>query len=175
MTAQRSVKSVSSSGSRDELSPRERAAWDGFLRTYAAMHRVSDAHVQREHGLALKEAEVLLLLAGQPERQMRMSDLAEAVNLSASGATRLVERLERRRLVERTSCPSDRRGSFALLTGSGRALAGQVRLTLDDTVREHFLSHVSGDDLDRMTSYWTRLLEAVGQSEDGEPCAGIPG
>ena len=57
-----------------------------------------------------------------------MTDLATQTALSTSGITRVVDRLENRGLVRRETCPSDRRGSFAVLTGpGGRLLAGVVR------------------------------------------------
>ena len=163
MTEQGTVKRVSDDLCRSELSPRESAAWDGFLRAHAAMFRIGDSRVQREHGITIKESEVLLMLAREEHLQMRMSDLAVAIDLSASGTTRLVERLERRGLVSRKPCPSDRRGHLALLTESGRELASKARSSLAGAVREHFLNHFSDDDLDRMISFWERLLEGAGQ------------
>jgi MarR family 2-MHQ and catechol resistance regulon transcriptional repressor len=79
-----------------------------------------------EHGLGLSEFEVLMRLGRSPGRQLRMSDLATQANLSSSGLTRLVDRLERRGLVERRACPTDGRGSFAAATDTGAALLAAV-------------------------------------------------
>ncbi len=76
------------------------------------------------HGIAPIEFEVLLRLARSPRCRLRMNDLAAQADLSTSGVTRVVDRLERSGGVRRETCPSDRRGSFAVLTdeGAGRLL-----------------------------------------------------
>lgn len=74
-----------------------------------------------EHGLSLLEFEVLLRLGRSPGEQLRMADLATQVSLSASGLTRVVDRLERAGAATRRACDSDRRGTFAVLTPDGAA------------------------------------------------------
>lgn len=104
-----------------------------------------------EHGLSLLEFEVLLRLGRSPGCQLRMADLATQVSLSASGLTRVVDRLERTGLVIRRACDSDRRGTFATLTDAGatrlgEALPGHLEVldtwligALDDARREGML------------------------------------
>src|SRR3954452_18922028 len=82
-----------------ELSAEELAAWGGLLRTHARLVRELDGELQSVHALPLSSYEVLLRLAGAPEGKMRMSELADAVLLSRSGVTRLVDRLQGDRLV----------------------------------------------------------------------------
>ena len=47
---------------------------------------------------------------------MRMSELADAVHQSRSRLTHTITRMEKADLVQRTSCPTDRRGVWAELT-----------------------------------------------------------
>ena len=75
-------------------------------------------------GLSTTEFDALLRLARSPGRRLRMTDLATQAALSTSGITRVVDRLEARGLTARESCPSDRRGSFAVLTAAGQELIG---------------------------------------------------
>ena len=72
-----------------------------------------------EHGLTGVEAGVVLRLARSPEHRLRMSDLAAQADLSASGLTRVVDRLENAGLVRRAACLSDRRVTYAELTQVG--------------------------------------------------------
>ena len=74
-----------------------------------------------EHDLAPAEFEVLLRIARTPGQAIRMSDLAAQTLLTTSGITRVVDRLERDRLVERRACPTDRRGALAAITPDGLA------------------------------------------------------
>ena len=69
--------------------------------------------------MGLGEYELLLVLAYSHERRLRMSELADTLALSRSGATRLIDRLEAGSLVRRTSCDTDRRGAWAELTDAG--------------------------------------------------------
>ncbi|MEV4753919.1 MarR family transcriptional regulator [Micromonospora sp. NPDC049559] len=74
------------------------------------------------HGLSGIAFEVLLRLARSPGNRLRMSDLAAQTSLSTSGATRVVDRMERDGLVTRTPCPTDRRSSYAVVSEAGMAL-----------------------------------------------------
>ncbi len=63
------------------------------------------------------EALVEIAFAGG---NMRMNEFASETTLTKSGATRFVDRLEEAGLVERTSCPTDRRVFQLSLTAEGR-------------------------------------------------------
>ena len=95
------------------------AAW----REMAACHAAACAALERElgerHGLGVSDFEVLERLAESDERKFRAQDLAEAVHLSQSALSRLVDRLTRHGLVERCGCEGDRRGVYVVLTEAG--------------------------------------------------------
>jgi DNA-binding MarR family transcriptional regulator len=96
-------------------------AWTRLLRAYSATARLLSPALLEEHGLTLNDYEALKLLAGAEGRRMRRVDLAAALSLTASGVTRLLEGLEEDGLVERATCPHDRRVAYAQLTGDGAA------------------------------------------------------
>src|SRR6266508_438477 len=102
-----------------ELTPEQLAAWSGFLQSHAQIVRALDAELEREHGLPLTSYDVLIQLSLAPDRRLRMFELADAVVLSRSGLTRLVERLERDGLVERARGEVDLRQMYARLTDRG--------------------------------------------------------
>src|SRR5215217_566797 len=144
----------------DKLTPLELGAWREFLRAHAVLTRELDEELRRAHGLPLSSYDVLVNLESAPDRQMRMSELADAVLLSRSGLTRLVERLERDGLLARADCPSDARGSLAVLTDAGMARLAEARKTHLRGVRERFLDHFGDDELERLGEHWRRLLPA---------------
>jgi DNA-binding MarR family transcriptional regulator len=86
-----------------------------------------------------------------------MSELAEAVLLSRSGLTRLVDRLERDGLVVRRSCPSDARGTLATLTDAGRARLREASGTHLRGVSRHVLSHFDQAELDVLADLLGRI------------------
>src|SRR5918998_5905069 len=84
-----------------ELAPAELAAWRGMLRVHSALVKALDAELIAQHDLPLTSYEVLISLQAAPERRLRMAELADALLLSRSGMTRLVDRLERAGYLER--------------------------------------------------------------------------
>lgn len=79
-----------------------------------------------EHDLSSAEFEVLIRLARTPGGALRMSDLAAQTQLTTSGITRVVDRLERDQLVGRRACPTDRRGLLTDITTAGRTRLNAV-------------------------------------------------
>ena len=142
----------------ERLDARELAAWRGFLRVHAALVRELDAELQAEHGVSLTAYEVLIMLEGAPEGRLRMFELSDAVLLSLSGVTRLVDRMVRDGLVTRQRCPSDRRGAFTVLSDAGRAKLAEARPTHLAGVRRRFLDPLTPEALDELATVWERLL-----------------
>ncbi len=141
----------------DSLSEGEMRAWRGLLRAYGCLAKRLDAELEREHGLPLSSYEVLSALQAASGGRMRMCDLADTAQLSRSGLTRLVDRLEREGLLERCSCEHDARGSYACLTASGRERMHDAQVTHLGVVRAQFLSHFSEGELDALADMWQRI------------------
>ncbi len=147
----------SSLGAQDGLNDAELRAWRGLLRAHASLAKRLEGRLEREHGLPLSSYEVLQHLMDAPGGRMRMCDLAEQVQLSRSGLTRLVDRLEREELIGRCSCEHDARGAYACLTDGGRERLCAARGTHRAVVREHFLSHFSEHELHALADMWERI------------------
>ncbi len=90
-----------------ETSDRVVSAW----RTITASHAAAFAALEHELGKRLSES---------PNHKFRAQELAEAVHLSQSALSRLIDRLARSGLVERCLCDNDRRGIFVTLTEAGQ-------------------------------------------------------
>jgi DNA-binding MarR family transcriptional regulator len=129
-----------------------------MLRVHAGLMRELDAELEARHGLALSSYDVLVNLEEAPQGRLRMRDLADAVLLSRSGLTRLVDRLERDGYLRRKPCSSDARGAFAVLTDAGRAKLREARPTHLRGVRERFLARFTEDELATLGARWERVL-----------------
>ncbi|MFE3268748.1 MarR family winged helix-turn-helix transcriptional regulator [Streptomyces sp. NPDC059215] len=83
------------------------------------------------HGLGASDFEVLDILASGELSHVgelcRVQNIADRVHLSQSALSRLIGRLEKDGLVERTVCAEDRRGVWVALTRKGRDLHAEVR------------------------------------------------
>ena len=141
-----------------ELTPEQFAAWSGFLLGHAQIVRALDAELEEEHGLPLTSYDVLIQLSLAPDRRLRMFELADAVVLSRSGLTRLVDRLERDGLVERERGEVDPRQMYARLTGRGLAVLADATPTHVAGVKERFLERLSDEQTKQLASIWPAVL-----------------
>jgi len=121
-----------------------------------------DAELEQADGMPMISYEVLHHLEDSSGGRMRMCDLAEQAQLSRSGLTRLVDRLEREGLLERCSCEHDARGSYACLTETGRERLAQAHGTHLAVVREHFFSRFSESELSALADMWDRVAPCNG-------------
>jgi DNA-binding MarR family transcriptional regulator len=141
-----------------ELSPAELGAWRGLLRVHSSLVKALDAELQASHGIPLSSYEVLITLQAAPGKKLRMAELADRALLSRSGMTRLVDRLEREGMLERDTCTSDARGTYAVLTPKGEELLARARPSHLDDVRERFLRHFDADELVTLARMWDRVI-----------------
>jgi DNA-binding MarR family transcriptional regulator len=132
-------------------------SWVSFLRAHAAITRQLNADLLNEHGLTLSDYEVLLRLSRAENGMMRRVDLAESVVLTASGITRLLEGLERARFVEKATCASDARVSYAKLTDAGREKLKAAAVTHLAGIDELFTSRFSERELELLAEHLGRL------------------
>ena len=102
-------------------------AWGALTRTHAAVTGRLQEALARADFPPLPWYEMLATVAGAPDRRMRMGDLAEALVITRGGLTKLVDRLIRAGLMERTFCESDRRVSYATLLPAGEELLEEMR------------------------------------------------
>ncbi len=133
------------------------AAWRAFLRAHARVVRELERELQAEQRMALTDYDVLVQLANAGDRRLRMSELADRLILSRSGATRLVDRLVAQGFVERVMCDDDRRGQWASLTDAGYERLRSASPTHLRGVAEHFLDRLSADELAAVERAFTRL------------------
>jgi DNA-binding MarR family transcriptional regulator len=134
------------------LSAEEEAVVRSVSRVIYSLPRAVDADMLREQRLSLIEYLALMNLSEAPGRQMRMGDLASAIEMSTSGMTRLASRLESQGLIQRLRSTQDARGWNALLTDAGFARLEQVWPTHLASVRRHFLDHLAGLDLRKLAA-----------------------
>ena len=101
-----------------------------LLETNARLARGLGVELEATCELPLAWFEVLLQLRKSSDGRLKMNQIADAIVHSTGGTTRLIDRLEEAGLVERTSCPSDRRAIHVAITDAGNA-------KLDDALAVH--------------------------------------
>jgi DNA-binding MarR family transcriptional regulator len=96
------------------------AAWRALLAAHRRLTEILEEELRAATGLNLARYDVLLHLSEATGGRLRMTDLAQAVLLSKSGLTRLVDRMCAETLVERSRDDTDRRSLVVTLTPAGR-------------------------------------------------------
>jgi MarR family 2-MHQ and catechol resistance regulon transcriptional repressor len=128
-------------------------AWIALARAHNAVSAVASADVAR-HGLTGAEFGVLEVL--HHRGPLLLSEVQRRILVSSGGITYLVDRLEKRGLVERRECSEDRRARYAALTAEGEALVAAIFPEHAEAIRQAFAA-LSPDD----TRQLTRLLRAL--------------
>ena len=98
------------------------------------------------HGLSFSEFQVLRALDAAPDQTMRRLDLAEAVGLTASGVTRLLQPMEKTGLVRKQPHPRDARMSLVQLTSAGAAIHADATASFTHLAGE-LTAHLSSQQL----------------------------
>lgn len=109
-----------------------------MLRLHAELVPRIDTELQRRAGLPLAWYDVLLELNAAPGRQLRMFDLGEAVVLSRTRVSRVVDELVAAGYVERAPNPNDGRSAFARLTPAGAKAFRRAAPVYLDLIRLYF-------------------------------------
>jgi len=140
------------------LSAVQLTAWRTFLEAYSRTIDALARELREEEGLPLAWYDVLVQLSEAPDHRLRMQELAEAILLSKSGLTRLIDRMERDGLVARQACPDDRRGTFAEMTPAGLRRLESTAPTHIRGVLEHFASRFDDAEAATLASLLSRVV-----------------
>jgi MarR family transcriptional regulator, organic hydroperoxide resistance regulator len=104
---------------------REQQAVLGLLRTADAIKR-SLAQLIEPYGITPQQYNVLRILRGAGPEGLPTLTIGERMIEHTPGVTRLVDRLERKGLVARAPCPTDRRRVFCRITPLGLDLLSNL-------------------------------------------------
>lgn len=103
------------------------AAWSQVAAMVAAVDTTLGKWLMDTHGIGLTEYRAMLHLSKASDRELRINDLAQKVDLNQSSVTRLVGRLESKELAYRDTCPDDGRGVYAVITERGVEAVKEIR------------------------------------------------
>ena len=143
-------------------------AWRALLSAHARLLAGLDDDLEASSGMSVADYAVLVHLSEAEGGHMRMSELADVLLLSPSGLTRRLDGLVAAGLVERTKCPTDRRGAYAVLTDSGRHRLDEVAPDHVEQVRRRFVDRLDRGQLEA-------LADALGVIADAQvPAEALP-
>ncbi len=142
------------------LSIEDQVVWRHYLRASQEVREALDRDLMAAHKLSLNEYEVMVVLSEQPTHSARMSLLAEELVNSRSRLTHTIGRMERRGLVERTSCAEDGRGVLCRLTDEGYDVLKAAAPDHVESVRRHIFDKLTAEEVDWVGRIFAKLGEA---------------
>lgn len=127
----------------------------------SAAHGRTQATIEK----ALQEAElpplawfdVLQPISQSADEMLRPRDLGCGVQISRSGLTRLLDRMESAGVITRRHCDEDRRGSYIGLTESGIAMAASMREVVEAELAMIFGDHYDEAEAAQLISLLARV------------------
>lgn len=147
--------------------------WDTLVATPFGLYSTWERRLQDACGLPALHFHVLQILSESEEGRLRLQELADAVRHSQSGTTRLVDRLEREGLLERISCESDRRVTWATLTDRGTQAYQRAVPIWDAFLEEHLRRGLTGDEAETLKALLLKLQSTL--AADAPSCPSLVG
>jgi DNA-binding MarR family transcriptional regulator len=143
------------------LTPSQLSSWLSVVRMMTRLPWAIDTQLQRDADLSMVEYMSMAILSEQPDRTLRMSDLAERTSVSLSRLSHLIKRLENRGYVRREPDPTDGRFTNAILLDKGvhkleSAAPGHVA-----HVRRLVIDNLSDERLRRLAQDAERIVQRI--------------
>lgn len=145
--------------------PPSRIEWlSDLVRLEIALWNRIDARLRDEHGLSLAFFWPLYVV-GRSSGGLRVGEIAEALGLTAGGASKIVDRVERMGLLQREPDPEDRRASRVVLTDAGRSTLDSASETYEIEMAKMLDAALSADQQQWMYDLVRRLLASTSADE----------
>ncbi|KQQ03812.1 MULTISPECIES: MarR family winged helix-turn-helix transcriptional regulator [unclassified Rathayibacter] len=142
----------------DRLSPQQDRTWSLLVGVMMWLPAELDAHLEQTADLSHAEYGVLRCLSPGEDREVHMGRLAATASVTPSHLSRIVGRLEKRRLLERNTDPADARRTLARLTPSGADLLTEVEPGYVAAVRARVFELLEDQQVDQLEDFAEALL-----------------
>lgn len=155
------------------LTAEEQGTWRAFLSASRRLFTEMEGHLQHVAGIPHAYYEILVRLSEAPGRELRMTQLADASISSKSRLSHAVARLEERGWIERTACPTDRRGQVARLTDAGFAALDAAAPGHVEQVRRMVFDQLSPEQVGQLREICEAIeagVEEIASSEAAAAC-----
>ena len=121
----------------------------------------------RPLGITFSRYEALVLLVHSRTGALPLSKIGERLQVHATSVTNVIDRLEAAGLVRREPNPRDGRGTLAVITDEGRAVADKATAAFNGA--QFGLGAVAPEDLGRLYDILRSVRVAAGDfADDGE-------
>ena len=146
------------------------AAWSAVRASFETVSESMELALAKAELPPLAWYDVLVAVAAKPA-PVRPKDMLCQVSVTKSGLTRLLDRIEKAGLVERTYCPSDRRGTFIGITPKGVETLAEMKPVREGAFQRHFGENLSAEEAEMISvALGSVAASAVNELEDSGDC-----
>jgi DNA-binding MarR family transcriptional regulator len=131
--------------------------WEGISRVHASMTAAIEKEMLPKTGIPLGWYEVLAHLSRAPGAMLRFQDLARIEGITDSGASRRLNQMIKAGLIDRHSCPTDRRGVYAHLTDKGKVAHAKAHAVFLRSLDRNLAGNLEPAEADLVHAALTRL------------------
>ena len=135
-------------------------AWRAFLTAHAHVTRAISRDLAAAGLPDLGWYDLLWTLYRQPERRLRVNQLAHEVALTPTAMSRFVDRVEKAGYVRREPDPDDRRALQIAITDEGVALLRRMWPVYEQGIERHFAAFL-GRSAPRVRVMFARMAESA--------------
>lgn len=134
-------------------------AWKRLHQTHRLLLEKVENALKHEHQPPLDWYDVLLELYRAKNAGLRQYEIGEKVLLNKHNLSRLIDRLEKKALVERHTCAEDGRGNQVKITAAGEKLLKQMWPVYRQSIQEYFGSKLDTDECFELTRILKKVLD----------------
>ncbi len=139
----------------------EMQAWMNLAQLLMLLPTALDRQLREDAGIPHAYYQILVALSAQPDRAIRMTQLARLSGTTTTRLSHAVTNLEQRGWVERHACPTDKRGQIAQLTDAGMAVLQAAAPGHVTEVRRLIFDNLTHDDVLRLRDIAGKLLPTL--------------
>lgn len=147
------------------LTADEQRAWRAYLVASSRLNQALDRQLQRDASMPHAYYQILAMLSEATGESLRMSDLAEVLQISTSRLSHAVTRLETLGWVQRDVDTADRRVTHACLTDDGRAALVGAAPGHVSAVAELLFDRLSTEQVQQLFDISAAMLEVLAPDE----------
>ncbi|MFF6781494.1 MarR family transcriptional regulator [Streptomyces sp. NPDC012510] len=149
------------------LTDEEQRTWLAYVHAKTLLEDHLDRQLQRDAGMPHLYYHLLVVLSDEPQRRLRMTELAMRTKITRSRLSHAVARLEKNGWVRREDCPADKRGQFAVLTDGGFEMLSKSAPGHVTAVRQALFDRLSPEQQKSLGEIMEIIAEGLQPSEAG--------
>lgn len=136
----------------------EMDAWVNLTQILMLLPAALDRQLREDAGIPHAYYQILAALSDQPDRSIRMTQLARLTGTTTTRLSHAVTTLEQRGWIQRRTCSTDKRGLIAELTDEGMAVLQATAPGHANEVRRLVFDHLTHDDIANLQAITAKLL-----------------